>query len=49
MSPEREIAAPTARSVRIISQAGVANPARITEGATRPGTTRARVRSSITT
>ena len=49
MSPERATATPTASSVKTMSQAGAAKPPRMSAGDTRPGTTRARVRNSMTT
>ena len=49
MSPERATATPTASSVKTMSQAGAAKPPRMSAGGTRPGTTRARVRNSMTT
>ena len=48
MSPERDTATPTARSVKIMSHAGAANPPRMSDGGTRPGRTRARIRKSMT-
>ena len=49
MSPDRATATPTARSVKIMFQAGAAKPPRMSEAGTRPGRTRASVRNSITT
>ena len=49
MSPERATATPTASSVKIMSQAGAANPPRMSAGGTKPGSTRASVRRSMTT